>query len=227
MLTTQSPAASLKANRLKLWPVVGWLLFFGIFLFFMIPKAAFFSAGFPPYIGFENNFQRGAFVIHILAGIIVYITGIIQFTPAVRNRYISFHRKIGKLYILASLLCVFGLYILLPIFSADIFWMEVSHYSNGTLWLLFVILAYVFIRRKNIIFHRRFMISSFICATYFVVIRIVDHTAMPFFRSVTSDEAGAMAVSDFSVWVIPLSFIWMYWFIADRRKNTKLPKIKK
>lgn len=43
------------------------------------------------------------------------------------------------------------------------------------------------------------MISSFICATYFVVIRIVDHIAMPFFRSITTDEAGAMAVSDFSV----------------------------
>lgn len=226
MLTTQPPTPSLKANSLKLWPVVGGLLFFGIFLFFMIPKAAFFSEGFPPYIGFENNFQRAAFVVHIFAGIIVYIAGIIQFTPAIRNRYISFHRKIGKLYILASLLCVFGLYILLPIFSADFFWMEVSHYGNGTMWLLFVILAYVFIRRKNIIFHRRCMISSFICATYFVVIRIVDHLAMPFFRSITSDEAGAMAVSDFSVWVIPLSFIWMYWFIADRRKNTMMTKIR-
>ncbi|MEO6347598.1 MAG: DUF2306 domain-containing protein, partial [Aquaticitalea sp.] len=98
-----------------------------------IPKAAFFSEGFPPYIGFENNFQRAAFVVHIFAGTIVYIAGIIQFTPSIRNRYISFHRKIGKLYILSSLLCVFGLYILLPIFSTGIFWMEVSHYANGTL----------------------------------------------------------------------------------------------
>lgn len=212
-----------KTMILNIWPVVGWILFFGIFLFIIIPKAAFFSEGFPPYIGFENNFQRAAFVVHIIAGIIVYMAGIIQFSPAIRNRYISFHRKLGKLYILASLVCVFGLYILLPVFSADFFWMKISHYGNGTLWILFVILAYVFIRRKNITLHRRCMISSFICATYFVVIRIVDHLAMPFFRSITSDEAGAMAVSDFNVWLIPLSFVWLYWFISDRRKIIHKP----
>lgn len=215
----QSTTPSLKPKSLKLWPLVGWSVFFGFFLIMIIPKAAFFSEGFPPYIGFENNFQRVAFVVHIFAGIIVYITGIIQFTPTIRNRYISFHRKIGKLYILSSLLCVFGLYILLPIFSTGMFWMEVSHYSNGTLWLLFVMLAYIFIRKKNVTLHRRCMISSFICATYFVVIRIVDQVAMPFFRAITSDEAGAMAVSDFSVWVIPLSLVWTYWLMADRRKK--------
>jgi uncharacterized membrane protein YozB (DUF420 family) len=223
MFNNQPVTTSLKTNRSKVGSAAGWILFFGIFLFFIIPKAAFFSEGFPPYIGFENNFQRTAFVVHIIAGIIAYMAGIIQFTPAIRNRYISFHRKIGKLYILASLVCVLGLYILLPVFSADFFWMKISHYGNGTLWILFVILAYVFIRRKNITLHRRCMISSFICATYFVVIRIVDHLAMPFFRSITSNEAGAMAVSDFSVWLIPLSFVWLYWFISDRRKIIHMP----
>lgn len=225
MFNVQPTTTSLKRKRSNVWAVAGWVLFFSFFLFLIIPKAAFFTEGFPPYIGFENNFQRAAFVVHILAGIIVYITGIIQFTPAIRSRYISFHRKIGKLYILASLVCVVGLYILLPIFSSDFFWMEVSHYGNGTLWLLFVILAYIFIRRRNITLHRRCMISSFICATYFVVIRIVDQIAMPFFRSITSGEDGAMAVSDFSVWVLPLSFVWLYWFISDRRKNNMLPEI--
>lgn len=225
MFDVQPNSTSLNTKRPGVWAIAGWLLFFGIFLFFIIPKAAFFSEGFPSYIGFESNFQRAAFVAHILAGIIVYITGIIQFTPAIRNRYISFHRKIGKLYILASMVCVLGLYILLPVFSTEFVWMKVSHYGNGTLWILFVILAYVFIRRKNVTFHRRCMISSFICATYFVVIRIVDQIAMPFFRSITSNEAGAMAVSDFSVWVIPLTFVWLYWFITDRRKNNKLLKI--
>lgn len=219
MFNSQPTTSSLKRNRSNLWPVAGWFFFFGLFLFFIIPKAAFFSEGFPPYIQFENNFQRAAFAFHILAGIIVYITGIIQFTPSIRNRYISFHRKIGKVYILASVVCVFGLYILLPVFSANIFWMEVSHYGNGSLWLLFVTLAYIFIRRRNITMHRRCMISSFICATYFVVIRIVDQVAMPFFRAITTDEAGAMAVSDFSVWVVPLSIVWLYWFIADGKKN--------
>ncbi len=206
----------------KILPIAGWLLFFVFFLYFIIPKAAFFSDGFPPYIGFENNFQRAAFVVHILAGIVVYATGIVQFTAAIRNRYISFHRKTGKLYIVASVICVFGLYILLPIFPAQFLGMKVSQYANGTLWLLFVILAYVFVRRGNITMHRRCMISSFICAAYFVLIRMVDGIAMPFFRAITPDEAGAMAVSDFFVWLLPLLIVWGYWLYRDSKKKARL-----
>lgn len=213
-----------KPTTTNVWVLLGWVLFLALFLYFIIPKAAFFSDGLPPYFRFQNNFQRAAFVLHIFAGATVYVTGIIQFTPSIRNRYLSFHRKVGKLYILASVVCVLGLFVILPIFMADIFWMKVSHYGNGSLWLLFVILAYVFVRKRNIKMHRRCMISSFICASYFVVIRLVDQFGMPFFRAVTSDEDGAMAVSDFSVWVLPLSFIWVYWIIADKNKEVAIHK---
>ena len=98
----------------KISIAIFWLAFFGLFLFMLIPKYKYLTNDTLEHWGSKSTFDNSIFALHILAGIIVYCTAILQFTPAIRNKYISFHRKTGKLYILASFLCITTLYVMLP-----------------------------------------------------------------------------------------------------------------
>ena len=142
---------------------------------------------------------------------------ILQFTPSIRNKYISFHRKTGKLYILSSLLCITSLYVMLPRTGCTA--CMPSQFTVTSLWLLFIILAYYFIKQRKIKLHQRMMISSFICAAYFVTIRVIDAFAMGVFNSVFPNESTAFLASDIFVWLLPLLLFWMYWLIRDRKEK--------
>lgn len=176
--------------------------------------------GFPPYSGKTWLNNRLWFALHIGAGLLVYAIGIIQFTSALRNRYIKLHRLLGKVYIVASLVAIVTLAFIIPDGLCKP--CKISQTIVTTLWLLFILSAYYFIRQRRIEWHRRMMISSFICAAYFVTVRVVDKFAMSFFYKTTKTEDQALLVSDISVWFVPLIIFWSYWFITDRKNKSGL-----
>lgn len=193
-----------------------WLAFFGYFLYRYIPNVwEYTTKGFPPYTGKTLLSNRLWFSLHITAGLFVYVIGLIQFTSAIRNRYIKLHRLLGKIYIVASFIAIFTLAFIIPDGLCKP--CKVSQSIVTSLWLLFVLAAFYFIRQRKIEWHRRMMISSFICAAYFVTVRVVDKFAMSFFYSITKTEDQAMLVSDIAVWIVPLTAFWLYWIL----KNTK------
>jgi len=201
-----------------------WLAFFGFFLYKLIPKYKYLTNGTFEHWGDKTIFDNSIFALHIFAGIIVYCTAILQFTPAIRNKYISFHRKTGKLYILSSLLCISTLYIMI-----SRTWCTACRPSQLTvtsLWLLFITLAYYFVRQRKILLHQRMMVSSFICAAYFVSVRVIDAFAMDGFNYIFPNESTAFLASDLFVWLIPLLLISIYWLIKDKKsKNNATQKI--
>lgn len=201
----------------KILIAVFWLAFFGFFLVMLIPKYKYLSNDALEHWGSKSTFDNSIFALHIFAGIIVYCTAVLQFTPTIRNRYISFHRKTGKLYILSSLLCISSLYVMLPRTGCTA--CMPSQYVVTSLWLLFIILAFYFIKQRKIVLHQRMMISSFICAAYFVTIRIVDAFAMGIFNSLFPNESTAFLASDVFVWLVPLLLFWMYWLIRDKKEK--------
>ena len=69
------------------------------------------------------------------------------------------------------------------------------------------------------------MISSFICAAYFVSVRIVDKFAMPFFYSITKTEDKALLISDIAVWAVPLIIFHTVWFVRDNKTKLHAKKI--
>lgn len=194
-----------------------WLLFFGFFLYKIVPKYQLLVQGLPPFYPYKTFTDKIIFSLHIFSGIMVYATGILQFTSAIRNRFISFHRKVGKLYIAFSLVCITTLYFMLPVgFCTSC---RISQYIVTNLWLASIFIAYYFIRKGNVLLHQMFMISSFICAAYFVTIRVVDAFAMPFFKSITVNEDQAFLISDISVWFLPLLILWSYYLIRLKDRS--------
>jgi len=193
-----------------------WVLFFGIFILLIIPGHRYLIDGFPEHLGKKTLFDKSIFTIHIISGIIVYITGVIQFTPSLRNKNISLHRKIGIIYIVASLFCIIALYAMLRTTLCP--GCQASQYAATTFWLLFIVLAYYFIRQRKIQLHQRMMISSFICAAYFVTVRVIDRLAMGLFRTLFETDHAQFFASDISAWAVPLVIFHLYWIMSSTRK---------
>ena len=201
----------------RILTIVFWILFLGLFISMAIPKFVdFVRMGWPDYMGPTWLNNRLWFLLHMTFGTVVYVAGFIQFNSYIRNNYIRFHRKVGKLYILSSLICISTLFRMLP--DGMCVACRPSQYIVTCLWLLFVVLAYFFIRQRRIVLHQRMMILSYICAAYFVTVRVVDRYAMKFFRSLFNEEPTALLISDLSVWVIPIAFAGIFWLITDKRK---------
>ena len=198
----------------KISIAIFWLAFFGFFLYKLVPKYKYLTGGVYQHWGDKTTFDNSIFAIHIFAGIIVYCTALLQFTPAIRNKYISFHRTMGKIYILSSLLSITTLYVMIPRTWCNA--CMPSQFTVTSLWLLFIMLAYYFIRQRKIIWHKRMMICSFICAAYFVTIRVIDTFAMDAFFYLFPNESTAFLFSDLFVWLVPLLLFSTYWLINDK-----------
>lgn len=63
------------------------------------------------------------------------------------------------------------------------------------------------------------MISSFICAAYFVTVRVIDAFAMNIFYSLFPNKSTAFLASDIFVWLVPLRLFNIYWFIKDKKQT--------
>jgi uncharacterized membrane protein YozB (DUF420 family) len=200
----------------KISNAIFWLTFFGFFLYKLIPKYKYLTDGVYEHWGDKTTFDNSIFALHIVGGIIVYCTAILQFTPAIRNNYISFHRATGKLYILSSLLCIATLYVMIP--RTWCIACRPSQLTVTSLWLVFVVLAWYFVRQRKIVLHKRMMISSFICAAYFVTVRVIDTYAMGVFNDLFPNESSALLVSDLFAWLVPLLLFALFWWIKDRNQ---------
>ncbi len=193
-----------------------WLAFFGFFLYKLLPKYRYLTDDTLKHWGNSTTFDNSIFALHIVAGIVVYGTAILQFTPSIRNNYLSFHRATGKLYILASLICISTLYIMIP--RTWCIGCRPSQLTVTSLWLLFITLAFYFIRQRKIALHQRMMISSFICAAYFVTVRVIDTYTMDIFYALFPNKTTAYLASDIFVWLVPLLLFNLYWLIKDKNK---------
>ena len=67
--------------------------------------------------------------------------------------------------------------------------------------------------------HQRMMISSFICAAYFVTVRVIDAYAMGVFYYLFPNKSTAYLASDVFVWLVPLLLFSMYWLIKDKKQT--------
>lgn len=200
----------------KISIAIFWLAFFGFFLYKLIPKFRYLTNSSLEHWGDKSTFDNSIFALHIFAGIVVYCTAILQFTPSIRNHYLSFHRNTGKLYILASLICITTLYIMIP--RTWCIGCRPSQLTVTSLWLLFITLAFYFIKQRKIVLHQRMMISSFICAAYFVSVRVIDAYTMDVFYALFPNKTTAYLASDVFVWLVPLLLFWMYWELVVKRQ---------
>jgi uncharacterized membrane protein len=111
------------------------------------------------------------FYIHIITGGIALLIGWIQFIEKFRNRRLSLHRTIGKIYVITAL-------------SSSIAAIYIAFYATGGIiassgfmllgltWFYTTATAYTSIRNRNLKTHQVMMIYSYACCLAAVTLRI-------------------------------------------------------
>ncbi|MED4130020.1 DUF2306 domain-containing protein [Shouchella miscanthi] len=126
------------------------------------------------------NLWKVMIQIHILLAIVALITGPLGLSKRVRNKTPFLHRWNGKIYILSILLNMIpGYYV--SFFANGGFFSIVGFLTLNTLWLVTTIKGYLFIKKKQIRHHRKWMLRSFMLTyanlTIYVVVAIF-HNAL-------------------------------------------------
>ncbi|MEC7771565.1 MAG: DUF2306 domain-containing protein [Bacteroidota bacterium] len=159
------------------------------------------------------------FIFHLFTTLAPLILGPIQFWNKFRIRYVEWHRLLGKIYIVGSLLGGFTSLILgiTQPYEGSI----VPVVILALLWLFMTTSAWVTIKRKDIKNHRLFMIRSYTLALTFVVIRLLGDLVykanLLFF--IQSEEVKD-ATYEWMSWVLPLLIVelWISWVPTLKRR---------
>lgn len=113
----------------------------------------------------------GAFYTHIGFGAIAMLCGWTQFSRKIRNRNISLHRTLGKIYLVAvSLSGLAGLY--LAFFATGGLVSSLGFGGLALAWVFTTSAAYKTIRQKEYDAHERWMIRSYALCFAAVTLRI-------------------------------------------------------
>jgi len=200
----------------KIISTLFWSVFLSLAALVILSSVRYVWEGMPASFNRNSTVEVIWFVMHILTGTLVLVLAVFQFNKNFRNRKIKTHRLLGKLYVFLSIISVMILlFDIVPNNSCTA--CRPSQTMASILWLVFCVLAWYFIKQNKVVVHQRLMISSFICAAYFVSVRLIDLLAMGFIFWLFPDEYTAYLISDITAWLLPLICFWMYWLIADKR----------
>ncbi|WP_291115519.1 DUF2306 domain-containing protein [Flavobacterium sp. UBA6135] len=194
------------------------ILFLFLFVVFLLPTVYYFVVGFPEFLVQKDFGYKLWFGLHIVSGTVVYVIAPFQLSASMKKGISKQHPLLGRVFLVASLVCILSLYLaVLPnsLCKSCI----PSQYATTTLWLLFLVFGFYSIRKQKIIYHQRFMMSAFICAAYFVTVRVINLIFMGFFRWITPNEHWSLLVSDVSVWFVPLLIVWVIWWRKDYNRS--------
>lgn len=124
-----------------------------------------------PSVLLENFLYRLAFYAHVGGGAVALVIGPFQFLPGWRNRRLSLHRTLGKVYLVAILLSSIAGFSLAFFANEGI----VTGIGFGLLavsWFTTSLMAYIRIRQKDIALHKEWMLRSFALTFAAVTLRL-------------------------------------------------------
>jgi len=155
-----------------------WIIFallaMGVGLYpiiYLLINARFGLLGSKPDELLQSQLWNIAFYQHIFLGGVALLTGWSQFNERFRNRNLSIHRTLGKIYVVVCLLSGgAGLYLA---FYATGGWVAGLGFGGlAVSWLVTTSMAYISIRKKEINKHQQWMIRSYALTFAAVTLRI-------------------------------------------------------
>ena len=191
-------AVRAKRPRLLVW--LGWAVVIGLVVFFLQKYALHYFVFTPKSYG-TYFWPRISWVVpHVAAGLLALVIGPMQFWPAMRRDYPQAHRIAGRVYVIAVVvgsIAAFGLAAKIegsPTYSLGLA-------AMGIVWLTLTFMAFVAIRRKNLIQHKEWMIRSYVATFAFIFFRLADDV-MHSMHILTEGERSKLLA--WASWAIPL-----------------------
>nr|WP_136252511.1 DUF2306 domain-containing protein [Ningiella ruwaisensis] len=172
-----------------------------------------------------GNFFYG---LHVLLAIVMIAGGSLQLIPSIRNRFISFHRLNGRLYLsLACVISIAGMYLILVRGTVGDLFLHSMTFFSGLVVLSSSFFAIKAIRGKDIKRHQTWAIRLFLAANGVLFFRLFIFGWFLLFGPLgvnTSDFTGptVYAVSICS-YVLPLLiFEWYRYAIRNNSRKSKV-----
>ena len=138
---------------------------------------------------------------HVTGGILALAIGPFQFSNRFRTKYLSIHRLLGKVYVIAILVGGISAIALAFTVAVAVHWTwSLSLICLAIPWLICVLMAYRSIKLRRITVHREWMIRSYIVSFAFVIFRILDDYVMVELGPFVERGPAAIWLS----WSIPL-----------------------
>ena len=158
--------------------ILGWtfFIFFAIgvgaypFMYLLVDMSQGFLSGKTPAL-LQSTIWQAAFYTHILLGAVAMLTGWSQFSKKIRNRFLGFHRTLGKIYVTSVMVSgLAGFY--LALFASGGLIASFGFVGLAIAWLYTTSKAFLSIRSKDIVQHEQWMIRSYAVTFAAVTLRI-------------------------------------------------------
>lgn len=139
--------------------------------------------------------------VHLVAGILFFLVGPLQFSPGLRRRWPGLHRSLGKLFIASGFVSSLGVMHMVIVFPAlGGFLTQGVTYAICLSMVAAMILAYRAIRRREVMLHMRWMRLAFALgltvSTARIYITLADTVfSVPFEQSFTIASALGLATN--------------------------------
>ncbi len=109
--------------------------------------------------GWRPGFPRELFLLHMGASFVCVVAACVQALPSLRREHPGIHRRVGIAYIFAVPVAA-GPAIVVGLYNYAGMSVHVAFAVSSVLWILFTLIAYAEILRRNYLGHRDWMIRS-------------------------------------------------------------------
>jgi len=106
-------------------------------------------------------YYQYAFFSHVYTSIFVLLVGIPQFSKTIRNQFPKIHKSLGAIYIALILFIASPSGLVMAFHANGGIFSKISFSIQAILWFIFTLKAFQFIRKKDWVNHRKFMLRSY------------------------------------------------------------------
>ncbi len=159
----------------------------------------------------SDPFWNIGFYTHIFFAGLALLIGWTQFSSKLRNKNMAVHRITGKVYVVSALVSsIAGIYI--GIFATGGIVTSMGFICLGVIWFYTTLMAYIYIRNKQILQHQKMMIYSYAACFAGAALRIW----LPILGIIFGDFITAYTIVAWLCWVPNLMVAY---FITKRTKR--------
>lgn len=181
----------------------------GISIFLILFAGKFVITDALPYFGFDKeNFgnywdYKWPLIGHISGGLLALAIGPFQFSKAFRNRYMTTHRWMGRIYLTAILIGTISSTYLAwtSAYRVNFSW-AFGLQGLAFAWITTASMAYISVMRGRINQHKEWMIRSYVVTFAFVTFRWLQNTQLAHELMSKFEERGPTII--WVSWTIPL-----------------------
>jgi uncharacterized membrane protein len=190
-----------------------WAVIIALSLYFFMDNVVAFLFGYRSSNFGDSFFNNQLWVVmHLVGGTMALLLGPAQFWSFIRNRYLTFHRLAGKIYMFGILLIGISAGRLSLISSCVP--CRISLFLLTVFTVLSTWFAWKAIKSRNIKVHRQMMVRSYVCVMAFVAVRIDGIVPLDFLFGKIEDDSFRRVVNEYFFSFVPLivaEIIMVWW----------------